>query len=127
MAELNRRDFLKMTSKGALAASVPGSQQIDQWIENMNQRSQVENAGSKKSGQNAISLPEGGGAVRGIGESFQVNPHTGTGNFSVPVAITPGREDFGPKLSMSYSTGFGNGPFGQGWSLSVPEITRKTE
>ena len=32
-----------------------------------------------------------------------------------------------PKLSLQYSTGQGNGPFGLGWSLSVPMISRKTE
>ncbi len=31
-----------------------------------------------------------------------------------------------PKLSLVYSTGNGNGPFGLGWSLSVPGIQRKT-
>ncbi len=28
---------------------------------------------------------------------------------------------------MQYSTGNGNGPFGLGWQLSIPRITRKTE
>lgn len=29
--------------------------------------------------------------------------------------------------SLDYSSGHGNGPFGLGWQLSVPRITRKTE
>jgi hypothetical protein len=32
----------------------------------------------------ALTLPNGGGAVRGIGEKFNANPVTGTGSMSVP-------------------------------------------
>ncbi|MGD2089729.1 MAG: SpvB/TcaC N-terminal domain-containing protein [Candidatus Aminicenantes bacterium] len=74
-----------------------------------------------------ISLPKGGGAIRGIGEKFAANPVTGTGSMSVPIAISPGRSGFGPQLSLSYDSGAGNGPFGFGWNLSLPAITRKTE
>ncbi|MCK5014073.1 MAG: VCBS repeat-containing protein [Candidatus Omnitrophica bacterium] len=75
----------------------------------------------------SISLPKGGGAIRGIGEKFAANPVTGTGSLSVPIATTPGRSGFGPQLSLSYDSGAGNGPFGFGWSLSLPSITRKTD
>jgi hypothetical protein len=75
----------------------------------------------------AISLPKGGGAIKGIGETFQPNLFTGTGNFSLPIYTSPGRNDFGPKLSLQYSSGNGNGPFGLGWQLSIPRISRKTE
>src|SRR6266508_6906274 len=74
-----------------------------------------------------ITLPKGGGAVRGIGEKFAANPVTGTGSISVPLATSPGRAGFGPQLSLSYDSGAGNGPFGFGWSLSLPSITRKTD
>src|SRR5712675_1694879 len=74
-----------------------------------------------------ISLPKGGGAIRGIGEKFAANPVTGTGSMSVPLATSPGRSGFGPQLSISYDSGSGNGPFGFGWSLSLPSITRKTD
>src|SRR6516162_6668418 len=74
-----------------------------------------------------ISLPKGGGAIRGMGEKFAANPVTGTGSMSVPIATSPGRSGFGPRLSMSYDSGVGNGPFGFGWSLSLPSITRKTD
>src|SRR5437764_1333652 len=75
----------------------------------------------------SISLPKGGGAIRGIGEKFAANPVTGTGAMSVPLAISPGRSGFGPQLSLSYDSGAGNGPFGLGWSLSLPAISRKTD
>jgi RHS repeat-associated protein len=75
----------------------------------------------------AITLPKGGGAVRGIGEKFAANPVTGTGSMTVPIATSPGRSGFGPQLSLSYDSGSGNGPFGFGWTLSLPAITRKTD
>ena len=75
----------------------------------------------------AITLPKGGGAIRGIGEKFAANPVTGTGSMTVPIATSPGRSGFGPQLSLSYDSGAGNGPFGFGWSLSLPQITRKTD
>jgi hypothetical protein len=75
----------------------------------------------------SISLPKGGGAIRGIGEKFAANPVTGTGSLTVPIATSPGRSGFGPQLSLSYDSGSGNGPFGFGWSLSLPSITRKTD
>ncbi len=81
--------------------------------------------GEQKQAAPAISLPKGGGAIRGIGEKFAANPVTGTGSMSVPVASSPGRSGFGPQLSLSYDSGAGNGNFGFGWALSLPQITRK--
>lgn len=75
----------------------------------------------------SISLPKGGGAIRGIGEKFAANPVTGTGSMGVPIFTSPGRSGFGPQLALSYDSGSGNGPFGFGWSLSLPAITRKTD
>ncbi|NGO54716.1 SpvB/TcaC N-terminal domain-containing protein [Allomesorhizobium camelthorni] len=75
----------------------------------------------------AINLPKGGGAIRGLGEKFAANPVSGTGSMSIPLATSPGRSGFGPQLSLSYDSGSGNGPFGFGWSLSLPSITRKTD
>jgi RHS repeat-associated protein len=74
-----------------------------------------------------ITLPKGGGAISGIGEKFAANPVTGTGSMTVPLFTSPGRSGFGPQLSLSYDSGAGNGPFGFGWSLSVPSITRRTD
>jgi hypothetical protein len=84
-------------------------------------------AGQKIASVPSISLPKGGGAIRGIGEKFAANPVTGTGSMTVPIATSPGRSGFGPQLSLSYDSGAGNGPFGLGWNLSLPSITRKTD
>jgi len=75
----------------------------------------------------SITLPKGGGAIRGIGETFAANPVTGTGSMSVPIATSSGRSGFGPQLALSYDSGAGNSPFGFGWSLSLPAVTRKTD
>ena len=75
----------------------------------------------------AISLPKGGGAIRGMGEKFAANPVTGTGSLNVPIYTSPGRSGFGPQLSLAYDSGAGNGPFGFGWHLELPSVTRKTD
>jgi hypothetical protein len=74
-----------------------------------------------------LSLPKGGGAIRGIGEKFSTNPATGTGSLSIPLATSPGRAGFELGLELSYDSGAGNGPFGIGWHLSTPSVTRKTD
>ncbi|MES2673777.1 MAG: SpvB/TcaC N-terminal domain-containing protein [Pseudomonadota bacterium] len=74
----------------------------------------------------SISLPKGGGAIHGMGEKFASNPVTGTGSMSIPIVASPGR-GFAPQLSLSYDSGAGNGPFGLGWNLSLPAVTRKTD
>lgn len=74
-----------------------------------------------------IELPKGGGALQGIGEKFTANPATGTASFSVPIAMSPGRNGFGPQLGLSYDSGAGNSPFGLGWNVGVASIMRKTQ
>ena len=78
------------------------------------------------SSSSIISLPQGGGALQGLGEKFSPDPHTGTGNFTVPISVPAGRNGFQPSLSLGYSTGQGNGPFGLGWDLTIPRVSRKT-
>jgi len=73
-----------------------------------------------------LTLPKGGGAIRGIGEKFTANPVTGTASFTVPIATSPGRSGFGPKLALSYDSGNANSAYGFGWSLDTPHIVRKT-
>jgi RHS repeat-associated protein len=62
-----------------------------------------------------------------MGEKFAAQPATGTANLSVPLALSPGRSGFAPQLALAYDSGAGNGPFGIGWSLGLPAITRKTD
>lgn len=55
--------------------------------------------------EQVISLPKGGGALQGIGETFSPDLFTGTGNFTVPIALPAGRNGFQPELNLVYSTG----------------------
>ncbi|MFM9951810.1 MAG: SpvB/TcaC N-terminal domain-containing protein [Saprospiraceae bacterium] len=75
----------------------------------------------------SISLPKGGGALKGIDEKFQVNPANGTSSFSIPLPLTPGRNGFTPALGISYNSGAGNSVLGIGWGLDFPSIQRKTD
>jgi RHS repeat-associated protein len=74
-----------------------------------------------------LSMPRGGGAIRGIGEKFAANPVTGSCTFSIPLPMSAGRAGFAPEVALTYDSGSGNGPFGFGWSLALPAITRKTD
>ncbi|MBP9078326.1 MAG: hypothetical protein KBG02_15765, partial [Haliscomenobacter sp.] len=75
----------------------------------------------------SISLPKGGGALKGIDEKFQVNAANGTAGFSVPLPVSPARNGFSPGLALSYNSGSGNSPFGLGWSVGLPSIQRRTD
>ncbi|MFG3602504.1 SpvB/TcaC N-terminal domain-containing protein [Micromonospora chersina] len=74
-----------------------------------------------------ISVPKGGGALTGIGETFQPDLHTGTGNLTVPVPLPPGRGSLTPTLALTYSSASGNGPLGLGWTLTAPRVSRRTD
>ncbi|WP_068775021.1 SpvB/TcaC N-terminal domain-containing protein [Paenibacillus sp. FJAT-26967] len=73
-----------------------------------------------------LTLPKGGGAVRGIGETFEPDLFTGTMHMSIPVYASPCRE-FEPELQLGYSSGSGNGAFGLGFSLTSSSISRRTD
>jgi len=74
----------------------------------------------------SITLPKGGGAIKGIDEKFSVNAVNGTSSFSVPLPFSPAR-GASSDLNLSYNSGFGNGIFGLGWNLSLGSIKRKTD
>jgi RHS repeat-associated protein len=74
-----------------------------------------------------ISLPKGGGAIKGIDEKFSVNAVNGTASFSIPLPFSPVRGSAAPTLNLSYNSGAGNGIFGLGWTLNLPTIQRKTD
>ncbi len=74
----------------------------------------------------SITLPKGGGAIKGIDEKFSVNAVNGTSTFSIPLPFSPAR-GASPAINLSYSSGSGNGVFGLGWNLSLSSIQRKTD
>jgi RHS repeat-associated protein len=75
----------------------------------------------------AISLPSAEGSIQGMGESFSPVLSSGTGTFSVPIALPPGRVGVQPSLGLSYSSSSGNGDVGIGWSIGMPFISRQTD
>jgi hypothetical protein len=83
---------------------------------------------SDKSGvaEQIVSLPKGGGELKGLGEKFKPDLQTGSGSFTIPINIPLGRNGFQPSLALNYSTGSPNGQFGLGWGLNIPFISRKT-
>jgi RHS repeat-associated protein len=83
--------------------------------------------GAGKRDQPSLSLPKGGGAIRGLGEKATANPVTGTASVSVPVSLSAGRGAVAPQLVLSYDSGAGNGPFGLGWSIDLPSVSRRTD
>ncbi|GAA4041767.1 SpvB/TcaC N-terminal domain-containing protein [Streptomyces shaanxiensis] len=74
-----------------------------------------------------VSLPKGGGAIRGIDETFTTMPATGTGTLTIPLALSPGRPGATPQLALTYNSGTGNGRWGIGWDLALPFVTRRTD
>src|SRR4051812_16414393 len=86
-----------------------------------------ETASSSSAQLPKLTLPKGGGTLRGLDEQFKANPATGTASFSVPLPLSPGRGGFGPSLVLGYDSGAGNGPFGLGWSLDLSGVARRTD
>ncbi|MCP3927086.1 MAG: insecticidal toxin complex protein [Desulfobacterales bacterium] len=74
----------------------------------------------------SISLPKGGGAIKGIDEKFSVNAINGTASYSVPLPFAPAR-GVSPGFNLTYNSGAGNGAFGLGWALNLSSIKRKTD
>ncbi|UUM22276.1 SpvB/TcaC N-terminal domain-containing protein [Mycoavidus sp. SF9855] len=73
-----------------------------------------------------LSLPKGGGAVSGMGESLNTAGPNGLASLSLPLPVSAGR-GVAPGLSLTYSSGAGNGPFGMGWQCGVMSISRRTQ
>jgi hypothetical protein len=74
-----------------------------------------------------INLPKGGGALKSIDEKFQVNAANGTSSVNIAIPLSKSRDDFAPSLSLNYSSGGGNSPFGLGWNISLTSIRRRTD
>jgi RHS repeat-associated protein len=71
-----------------------------------------------------VTIPAGG-KIAGYGETFSADDFTGTANFEIPIATSPGRRPL--ELALSYTSGGGNGPFGVGFSLDVGAVGRRTD
>jgi RHS repeat-associated protein len=105
----------------------PAPHALSQYSVQPQQNAGAEDSPYFKSAAPAISMPKGGGAIKGIDEKFSVNAVNGTAGLEIPLPLTPGRGGFTPALSISYNSGGGNSEFGLGWGLSLPAIQRKTD
>lgn len=74
-----------------------------------------------------ISLPSGPGSLEGLGPSFEPQLATGTASYALPLEVPPGTGRLAPELNLVYDGGNPNGPFGLGWSLSLPTVERHTD
>jgi hypothetical protein len=65
-------------------------------------------------------------AVPAPGDEGPTDPavidNTGAARFRIPIEVPPGPGGFAPNLELAYSSRSGDGPFGVGWSLGIPEI-----
>ena len=109
---------------------IPWVREVNKMFSNTNNKSENQESDVNEGQIHApvINLPKGGGAIRGIGEKFgRQSGHRHGLRCPVPIATSPGRAGFGPQLALAYDSGAGNGPFGLGWRLSSPAITRRTD
>jgi RHS repeat-associated protein len=74
----------------------------------------------------AVTLPTGGGALKGIDEKFSVNAVNGTAAFSIPLPFSSAR-GVTPSLALAYNSGAGNSSFGLGWNIGLPSVKRRTD
>ena len=51
-----------------------------------------------------------------------VSSNTGAASDRIPIEVPPGPGGLAPQLALTYSSRTGDGPFGVGWSLGIPEI-----
>ncbi|KAK0727685.1 virulence plasmid 65kDa B protein-domain-containing protein, partial [Lasiosphaeria miniovina] len=65
-------------------------------------------------------------AIQQSASKLSVDAATGALSLGIPLVIPSGRDGFSPGLELVYDSNAGNGPFGVGWSLSLPSISRKT-
>ncbi|MEM6405191.1 MAG: SpvB/TcaC N-terminal domain-containing protein [Pseudomonadota bacterium] len=72
-----------------------------------------------------LSLPQGGGALRSMHETLGPIGPDGSASLSLPLPISPGR-GYAPSLALQYASTAGNGVFGLGWQVPIPQIMRRT-
>ncbi|WP_372365162.1 SpvB/TcaC N-terminal domain-containing protein [Candidatus Uabimicrobium sp. HlEnr_7] len=84
------------------------------------------NKSSQKIEVPSVSMPKGGGAMESLGDSFSLQQFSGAGSFSIPVPL-PSSRALTPSLTVAYSSGGGNGPFGMGFAINIDSIVRRTK
>jgi len=73
-----------------------------------------------------LGTPSGGGAIKGMGDTFNPDAFTGVNTISFPISVSQCR-DVTPGLVLNYATSGGNGPYGLGCSIGLPRISRRAD
>lgn len=60
----------------------------------------------------------------GAPEELDVDSFTGACTYRLPLRIPQGRDNFTPDLALTYNSSRRNSPFGWGWRMRVPNISR---
>lgn len=74
---------------------------------------------------NTPTLPKGGGAIQGTGKGWGDVGASGMATFEIPLPVSPARS-YVPAMSLTYHSSAGNGPFGLGWGVPLPAVSRRT-
>lgn len=72
-----------------------------------------------------VETPKGGGALKGLGESYHATNFSGSGGYHIAIPF-PAARGVAPSIGLGYSSDGGNGSFGMGISLGLSSITIKT-
>ncbi|MBZ0167276.1 MAG: FG-GAP-like repeat-containing protein, partial [Candidatus Omnitrophica bacterium] len=59
--------------------------------------------------------------------AVEIDPSTGTANYSIPIKVPPGRGAIAPSVALTYNSSQGNGIFGVGWSHTIGYIELSTK
>ena len=71
-----------------------------------------------------ISLPAGGGAIRGIDEKLTIGQATGAASLAVAVPTSPARQGFSPQLQLSYDSAGAGAPSASGGASRLQPPSR---
>lgn len=74
-----------------------------------------------------LSLPQGAGKVRGMGESFSAELSTGIARYQIPFELPSARGGAQPSLGLAYGSSGGHGLAGVGWGVGAPTIARQVD
>ena len=72
-----------------------------------------------------LSIPKGGGALKGLDETYEHNNFKGSGALKVPIETMDAR-GLVPDLALEYRAGSGNGSVGLGFQVGLSVISRRT-
>ncbi|MBL7772240.1 MAG: VCBS repeat-containing protein [Chitinophagaceae bacterium] len=130
----NNLNFHLSTNSPAINKGNPSylSSNLEKDMDNEVRKNGVIDCGSDESYFVSVSTtpnynPVGGDTSGYTQGTFNVSD-AGVANYSIPLVITPGRNNIQPSIAISYSSQNGNGLLGQGWLLQgLSSISRTSQ